>query len=258
MTSEMEAFFRLESFTADHPGEPWGLKPGELYSPSKAGKNEYTQRLNQALAVQPPTDEEGEKPRKDKLTDRQKISAIRSYAAKLLEQQTAVSDRLPLLRAHAQELYLTLRDQELQRFIWDARRAAAGGIEPLGPGDVIDLSPSPWHWVEVLMAFCLNLLTGLPKTGKTSLMLALIGAWRRGEPSFLGHRLVGPCPPVLIVGTDQPESDWGRMLRAVGLLGEGGEILPPIVGLFHKGKPCIWTVKASSGSQPMRPSIQGC
>ncbi len=87
------------------------------------------------------------------------------------------------------------------------------------------------------MADCLNLLTGLPKTGKTSLLLALIGAWRRGEPSFLGHRLVGPCPPVLIVGTDQPESDWGRMLREVGLLGEGGEILPTIVGLFHKGKP---------------------
>jgi hypothetical protein len=233
----MEAIERLELLTSAYPGEAWGITPGEMYSPSKAKEGEYTKRLKQALAAHPPTEEGAEKPRKDKLTDRQKIAAIRSYAAKLLEQQTPFSDRLPLLRAHAQELYLTLRDQELQRFIWDARRAAAGGIEPLGPGDVINLSPTPWHWEEVLMADCLNLLTGLPKCGKTSLLLALIGAWQRGKPSFLGHRLVGPCPPVLIVGTDQPESDWGRMLREVGLLGAKGEILPPIVGLFHKGRP---------------------
>lgn len=237
MTTEKDAFERLELLSPAYPGEAWGLKHGELFSPSKAGECEYTKRLKQALAAHPPTEEGAEKPRKDRLTDHQKIAAIRSYAAKLLEQQTSFSDRLPLLRAHAESLGMLLRDQELNRYIWDARRAAAGGIEPLGPGDVIDLSPCPWHWAEVLMADCLNLLTGLPKTGKTSLMLALIGAWRRGEPSFLGHRLVPPCPPVLIVGTDQPESDWGRMLREVGLLGEGGEILPTIVGLFHKGKP---------------------
>jgi hypothetical protein len=237
MTSEMEAFELLELLTRAYPGEPWGLKQGELFSPSKAGEGEYTKRRKQALAAHPPTDEGAEKPRKDKLTDREKIAAIRSYAAKLLEQQTPFSDRLPLLRAHAEYLGMLLRDQELQRYIWDARRSAAGGIEPLGPGDVIDLSPTPWHWEEVLMADCLNLLTGLPKTGKTSLLLALIGAWQRGKLTFLGHRLMGICPPVLIVGTDQPESDWGRMLREVGLLGEEREILPTIVGLFHKGKP---------------------
>jgi len=237
LTSEKDAFDRLELLTPAYPGEAWCLKPGELFSPSKAGECEYTKRLKQALAAHPPTEEEGGKQRKDKLTDRQKISAVRSYAAKLLEQQTPFPDRLPLLRAHAESLSMPLKDHELQRYIWDARRSAAGGIEPLGPGDVINLSPTPWHWEEVLMADCLNLLTGLPKTGKTSLLLALIGAWRRGEPSFLGHQLVGPCPPVLIVGTDQPESDWGRMLREVGLLGDAGEILPPIVALFHKGKP---------------------
>jgi hypothetical protein len=178
------------------------------------------------------------------ITSAENIQLIGIRAAQLLEEDTPFSHRLPLLRAYAQELHLTLRDHELQRFFWDARRDAAGATQPLGPGDVIDLSDSSWLWEGVLMAYCMNLFIGLPKTGKTSLMLALIGAWRRGEPSFLGHPLVGPCPPLLIVGTDQPESDWGRMLLEVGLMrevelqaGRKGEILPPIVALFHKGKP---------------------
>ncbi len=171
------------------------------------------------------------------LTPQEKLSAMRCLAGELLEQQTPFPDRLPLLRARAEALELTLRDQELQRLLWDARRAAAGTIEPLGTGEVIDLAPCPWHWEGVLMADCLNLIAGLPKTGKTSLLLALIGAWRRGEPSFLGLPLIGPCPPVLIVGTDQPASDWGRMMREVGLLSERNEILDPIVALFNKGRP---------------------
>jgi hypothetical protein len=171
------------------------------------------------------------------LSPQEKISALRCLATELLLQKTPFPDRLPLLRARAEVLQLTLRDQELQRLIWDARRAAAGTIEPLSEGAVIDLSPCPWHWEGVLMADCLNLIAGLPKTGKTSLLLALIGAWRQGAPNFLGLPLIGACPPVLIVGTDQPQSDWGRMMREVGLLGDKNQILSPIVGLFHKGCP---------------------
>ena len=184
-----------------------------------------------AQGLQPPT-----YPRRE-LTPQEKLAAMRSLAGELLERQAPFPDRLPLLRARAEALNLTLRDQELQRLLWDARRAAAGTIEPLGTGEVIDLSPCPWHWESVLMADCLNLIAGLPKTGKTALLLALIGAWSRGEPSFLGLSLIGPCPPVLIVGTDQPASDWGRMMREVGLLGDKNEILAPIVALFHKGRP---------------------
>lgn len=186
----------------------------------------------QQAAAAPPAE-----PQRRELTPQEKLSAMRGLAAELLEQQTPFPDRVPLLRARAELLGLTLRDQELQRFLWDARRAAAGAIEPLGAGDVIDLTPEPWHWEGVLMADCLNLITALPKAGKTSLLLEMIGAWSRGEPSFLGLPLIGPCPPVLIVGTDQPQSDWGRMLRQAGLLGDRNEILPPIVGLFHKGRP---------------------
>ena len=176
-------------------------------------------------------------PQRPRLSDQEKLATMRQAAAALLENGAAFGDRIPLLRGRAQELGISLRDQELQRLIWDARRAAAGTIEPLTPGDRIDLSPCPFHWEGVIMLAALNLLVALPKIGKTSLMLALIAAWHRGEPAFLGLRLIGPCPPVVIVGTDQPSSDWGRMLQEVGLLGPDGVLQAPIVALYHRGRP---------------------
>ena len=81
-----------------------------------------------------------------------------------------------------------------------------------------------------------NLVIAAPKVGKTSLILEAIGAWNRGE-AFLGRAFHGACPPVLIVGTDQPQSDWGRMLQKVGLVSQERRILAPLVGLFHSGTP---------------------
>jgi len=54
----------------------------------------------------------------------------------------------------------------------------------------------------------------------------------------MGQRFHGACPPVLLVGTDQPENDWARMLRSARLLTPEGKLaLPPIVGLFTAGNP---------------------
>lgn len=210
-------------FVIDKPREPRYDSPAEV-------------RSRQGAPTEPPRSPMNEE-RKPRQSDQEKLSALRQAAADLLEEGAAFADRLPLLRGRAQLLEITLRDDELRRLIWDARRAAAGTIEPLTPGDRIDLSPCPWYWEGVIMLAALNLLVALPKIGKTSLMLALIGAWHRGEPAFLGLRLIGSCPPVLIVGTDQPSSDWGRMLQEVGLLGPDGELRAPIVALYHRGRP---------------------
>ena len=56
----------------------------------------------------------------------------------------------------------------------------------------------------------------------------MIGKWKDGSKDFLGHDFIGDCPPVVIVGTDQSEADWGTMLSAVGLIQDDGTILPPI------------------------------
>ncbi len=223
-TGPKDCWAEFAHFRIDRPREPRCDSPAELRDASEGGRAQPEQPA--AAAAQRP-----------RQSDQEKLTAMREAAADLLAQGTAHADRLPLLRGRAQLLEITLRDQELQRLIWDARRAAAGTIEPLAPGDRIDLTPCPWLWEGVTMPAALNLLVALPKIGKTSLMLAMLAAWHRGEAAFLGMRLIGPCPPVLIAGTDQPSSDWGRMLQEVGLLGDEGEIQAPIVALYHRGRP---------------------
>jgi hypothetical protein len=172
-------------------------------------------------------------------TPEEKLADLRALAAALLERREQFSSRLPIMRARAQELCLHIRDMELQGLLTSARRRRIhGDSEPLlGPGDVLDLTPEPWIWEGLILRACLNLLVALPKQGKTALVLAMVAAWHRNEPALLDRNLLGPCPPVLIVGTDQGQSDWGRMLQSAGLVDAQGRIGGPIVGLAHAGRP---------------------
>ena len=227
---------------------------GEYYKDSKFQENGiqffyYSKALEIAKARQnrppqqqhPQAEQEG-KGEKEDLTAQEKIDTLRDYAGWLIKAETSHSDRIPLMRAMARDLVISLRDDELRRHLWDARRAATGSAELLTQADEIDLSPTPWCWVGVVIAGALNLLVSLPKIGKTALVLAWIAAWHRGDLHFLDCELVGPCPPVLIVGTDQPKADWARMMAPLGLIstnatGTRGRLQPPIVGLAHAGQP---------------------
>jgi len=224
-------------------------KPQSEFSRTMAGAGAYTMALemwwkvdaDQAAKQQQPQDAQ-QRQQKPDLTAQEKIDTLRAYAGELIKTDSGHGDRIPLLRAMAQSMGISLRDGELQRLLWDARRANTGAAELLTQADEIDLSPTPWCWVGVVIAGALNLLVSLPKIGKTALVLAWIAAWHRGDIHFLDHELVGPCPPVLIVGTDQPKADWARMMAPLGLIstnstGTRGRLQPPIIGLAHAGQP---------------------
>ena len=66
-----------------------------------------------------------------------------------------------------------------------------------------------------------TLVVSLPKAGKCRLLCQFIGPLHRGESEFLGQQLFAPCPPVLIVGSDQDEGDWAECLHLAGLLLDG-------------------------------------
>ena len=166
-----------------------------------------------------------------------RLAKLREEASRMVQDSSTASlDRLPVLREAASALDLSIRDGELQKLIWEARRKLSGTVEAIGPGDVLDFTPVPWCWEGLLMREAANLVVALPKAGKTSLLLGAIAAWSRKEP-FLDRVFHGDCPPVLIVGSDQPQSDWGRMLQKVGLVDEARRLMAPIVGLFHSGTP---------------------
>ncbi|MEB3318461.1 MAG: AAA family ATPase [Cyanobacteriota bacterium] len=228
MSAELDAFHEVEALSDKHPGEPWCLQPGEMYQPFLAKDGVYSRRLNDAHKAHPKTTQGC-------------LDTLRHFAGELISAESRYADRIPLLRAKAQELKLPLRDGELSRILWDARRQTTGTAEPITQADEIELSPTPWRWDGLIMSGTLNLLVSLPKVGKTSLLLAWIAAWHRGQVAFLDRELIGPCPPVLIVGTDQPMADWGRMMLPLNLISINsrtrGRILPPIVALHHAGRP---------------------
>ncbi|CAK6692505.1 AAA family ATPase [Synechococcus sp. CBW1107] len=171
---------------------------------------------------------------------RAQLARLREVAAELIASKTPYAERLPILRAEAEVLGLTIRDQELGAMLTAARRATTGSDQPVMPGQWLDVTPTPWLWENVVMRGRLNLFIALPKQGKTSMLLAGISAHHRNEPAFLDRTLHGPCPPVLIVGTDQGGNDWGQMLVEHGLAERHGDRVrygAPIVALHHAGAP---------------------
>ena len=180
--------------------------------------------------------ERRERLRHQKLTAQQPLNEFRRVLHRLLGEPYA--ERMIQARQAAGELGLRLRDGEIQRELWRLRMASSGRSEPILPGQRLDLSPTPWRWEGLLLDRCAHLLVAAPKIGKSSLGLALVAAWHRGEPTFLDRRLIGPCPPVILCWPDQGEQDCARMIRAAGLLAaDGGLLSPPLVALFHAGRP---------------------
>ena len=59
---------------------------------------------------------------------------------------------------------------------------------------------------------------GAPKVGKSALITAMIGALARGDRELLGRPLAEECPPVILLGTDQPCAMWAQLLNREELL----------------------------------------
>ncbi len=206
-----------------------------------ARKAERLENLNggRSSAWEPPAPGSSRKEQQPvTLTDDQKLAGLEVAAADLLARKVPYTMRLPLLRASGERMGITVRDQELQALLTAARRARVHGDSRsvLQPGDRLDLTPEPWAWDSVVLRGAFNLWVALPKVGKTSLALASLNAWYRHEPAFLDRTLIGPCPPVLIVGTDQGQADWGRMLQEIGWVDAAGTI----GGSPMPGCRCTW------------------
>lgn len=241
-TEDHDSFGERSLFKIDQP-RPTPIPPldGEPYIPADAPGNAPAGRQAPQEGQQGTAGGQGQQQapqRHQPATAAEKLELLHRRAEQLLADRVAFADRLPILRADAVGLGLSIRDGELQAMLTAARRRRINGdSDALGPGDVLEGTPAPWAWESLILRGCLNLLVALPKQGKTALAVAMVASWWRNEPEALGRRLEGPCPPVLIVGTDQGSRDWRRMLEPAGLVDQRGRIGGPIVGLFHAGKP---------------------
>ena len=173
--------------------------------------------------------------------DRHAWRELKQAAQHLLVDHVTPHERMAVLRAQANERGFAVRDQELMQLFAEARRRLQGKGLGASPGDEFDIPEEVWAWDQLIAAATPNLLVALQKVGKTALCAGLISAWHYGTGSWLGHTFSGPCPPVIIAGTDQTMADWRSALAPAGLMtrNEAGrwKLAGPIVRLWHRGDP---------------------
>lgn len=166
------------------------------------------------------------------------LKALASAAERIYcDKEIPPQERLVHLRHVARELDITLRDTELQRYIWDVRRKLAGAIEGYNPDDIIETPDQKWLLDGLLLAGDANLVVGLPKANKTTFVLSALGAIYNGDRQFLGKDLAEDLPPLFIAGTDQPGHIWQQFLQRSGLADAAGRRSPHIIKMFTRERP---------------------
>ena len=171
--------------------------------------------------------------------DQKNFALLKELAKKLLTEKVPFVERNVLLRATAQEHGFIIRDNELMAIVATARKELRGGGMGVSQGQELYIPENSWAWESVIAARTFNVITALPKVGKSAFIAGFISSWKYGDGEFLGHKINGDCPPVIIAGTDQPLCDWQGILHPAGLMKKTREnhyeVVDPIVKLWHRG-----------------------
>lgn len=145
--------------------------------------------------------------------------------------------RIIHLRAYGEKLLIRVTDTELRQALWTARRKLAGVIEPHKGGGKLSFKQAPWLWEGVVMEGTTNLVVALPKVGKSRLFSRLLGHIAHGHQSFLQQAITPTAAQFLVVGTDQPESDWATCFKLAGLIDGSDVINERVIALYDKSRP---------------------
>lgn len=157
------------------------------------------------------------------LTPEAQVEETQEDMKALLERCAHRALELPLehrshtLRSMAKDLGVSLTGRDVDRLLASARSRRDGSGARRRGRRTLEVKETPWLWEDLLIGRAINVIGALPKVGKTSLLIQAIAAWHHGALSFLGQRFIGPCPPVILIGTDQPAADWARMLQRAHL-----------------------------------------
>ena len=169
--------------------------------------------------------------------DADKIEALKTKAKDLVNLRIEHSEALALLRGYNNLIEGPCRDPELVVFIRAAKRGRTTITDLVKPGDRLSMKRLPFLLDGIFTPQDTNLIVGREKKGKTSFVVAWIAAWHFGQGSFCGFDIAGACPPVIVIGPDMTEHQWGGMLHQYHLASADGDLLPdgPIKQLLHMG-----------------------
>ena len=152
------------------------------------------------------------------LTISEKLEKLRSEAESyFIKDDIKPTERIIHLRSYARKINLSIRDDELRKHIWNARKRSKGEASYFTCDDEVKIEEDNFLWENIILKNDNNLLTAKPKVGKTTLIIEMIGRWAKGEREFLGKKLIGSCPDIIIIGTDMPNNRWYKLLAKFGL-----------------------------------------
>lgn len=214
MTSERDAWTLLIQ-----AGE---VSASEGFSPSKASGAVYSQLLRELRLRQAAEDAAGAGGLDPQpLTFEERWDGLEAHADDLSWRPWPAMKQRASLARKADELDLPrLTGRDLEQLLEAAARRRRPAAEPVEPGGVFTVQPTPWA-VDGVFRHGLNLLVGQPGAGKSRLAAAGIAAWLRGADRFLDQAMPCALPAderhALIVGPDQGLEDWALTLEPVGL-----------------------------------------
>ena len=147
----------------------------------------------------------------------QKVSLLRAKAKELTAERLDPADSLAQLRAYNVHIEGPCRDPELLTFLQQSKRSKVSIGDLVKAGDTLSMQRQPFILDGIFVPQGTNLVVGREKKGKTSFVVYAIAAWHRNQPSFCDFDFCGDCPPVIVIGPDMSEAQWGKMLHMYGL-----------------------------------------
>lgn len=154
------------------------------------------------------------------LTFEQRWELLELHAAEMACTTWPVMKTVASLAVKSSELEIPrLGQRQLEQLLEQAQRRIRAKTEPVLGGATFTITATPWA-VDGIFRHGLNLLVGQSGAGKSRLAAACMASWLRGDETWLQRPLHGIAAHhrhALIIGTDQPLTDWHLTLGPVGL-----------------------------------------
>ena len=150
--------------------------------------------------------------------DLDKLNAIDLYANKIIQTEKDVARQIELLKLWTQrDLNYSISSTFAFKILCKAQGTKLGISEP-GTSDLeIDITEDAMVWGEILMYQSWNLISALPKVGKSALIVGICGAVLNNKFEFLGLPIKNRFDNLIIVGNDQSNKQWAKLFLREGL-----------------------------------------
>lgn len=150
--------------------------------------------------------------------DLQKLKLIDQYADKVIKTEKDITRQIELLKLWTQrDLNYSISTSFAFRIICKAQGTKLGISEPVTSEFEIDITEDSMVWGEILMYQSWNLISALPKVGKSALIVGICGAVLNNKSEFLGLPIKNKFDNLIIVGNDQSNKQWAKLFLREGL-----------------------------------------